>query len=76
MFIVGAALTTAKCNFDRRLDLPVPECEALDRALSACTHQPSAIARQPSALPKTAHEQQRLAELCAANLDRVHRSCH
>lgn len=54
---------------------PVPECQAYEKALAACTKRNVPVASQPAALASTEEQRQRLKKLCAANLQLLNESC-
>jgi hypothetical protein len=56
---------------------PVPECQQYEATLSSCFHRPpSGLASQPSLIPKTKADLERIRATCATNLERLQRSCH
>jgi hypothetical protein len=55
---------------------PVAECVAYQQMLARCSGVDVPVATQANAIPKNDADRDRLATLCAANLDRLSHSCH
>ena len=55
---------------------PIPECVEYERAFARCNGVSPPIAAQPSLLPTTDADRERIKLLCAANLQRLNQACH
>jgi hypothetical protein len=54
---------------------PVPECVQYEAKMSACFHRDSGFASQPSLIPKTDADRDRIREICLTNLERLQVAC-
>jgi hypothetical protein len=73
--IMVLTTTVGACQ-SSKLNRPVEECIAYQKAMAACTKQPEMpFATQDIAIPHTATELERLTQLCTDNLARIHEAC-
>jgi hypothetical protein len=54
---------------------PVAECVAYQNLIGSCFHRALAIADDPSLIPKTRADRDRIQRVCADNLTRLRREC-
>lgn len=69
-----AALTVAACANTEHQE-PVEECQQYDDLMATCMHRDSRLAMQPSLIPKTKADRERIARTCRDNLQRLRLAC-
>jgi hypothetical protein len=72
---VCASLVSCSSQGDSVLQKPVPACVDYQQAFAKCFHRDVAEANQPSLIPKTRAEFERISNLCTENMGRIQATC-
>jgi hypothetical protein len=73
--VVVAAIGLTGCGGSKVDSEPVPECVQYETELASCFHRQTGAASQPSLIPKSKEDRDRIRQTCSENLARLRTAC-
>jgi hypothetical protein len=74
-FAIAVVMTGCGGKHDSGAPEPVEECKQYEVAVNRCLHRNIDFASQPSLLPATAVDRERIRAVCSENLQRIQKAC-
>jgi len=71
---VVVLLGASACHSDTVSD-PVAECKQYESLMASCLHRDSSFASQPSLIPTSGADRERIREICLTNVARLRAAC-